>query len=261
VHVPGVALDGVFYQQVGDILSGIDPASCAAAAPPCPDPSFSVRASGDEATEAGFMSGPVLSGDQLVVSSGDGNLYAYDRACGLDCRPLWVGRVSDFLSSPPVVAGDLVVVASSEGLTAFPATCGGRERCPSTWRTRESGEIVHADRNVVIVVDRGDGEDTIHAYPVACDDPCEPVWNGRTGAQIQGVDSDGGSLFVGLKGGALQAYPIDCTGRCGSVWEGSVPGRDAWIMHADETGVYVVSSRGSPQPLSGDTLMGFRGSE
>jgi hypothetical protein len=120
---------------------------------------------------------------------------------------------------------------------------------------------VHADRNVVIAIDRGDGEDTIHAYPVACDDPCEPVWNGRTGAQIQGVDSDGGSLFVGLKGGALQAYPIDCTGRCGSVWEGSVPGRDAWIMHADETGVYVVSSRGSPQPLSGDALMGFRGSE
>ncbi|HEV8682605.1 MAG TPA: hypothetical protein VGS09_07510 [Actinomycetota bacterium] len=229
-HVPGKALNGVFYQQVGPRMLGFR-ADCGTGGATC-GPDFVIEATRDQSTQAGSLYGPVGRAGELVVSSGDGNLYAYGEHCGTSCSPLWVGPVADYLEGFPVLAGDLVVVSSGNGLTAFPLGCGsGGERCEPRWTAplERYSSVGYADERVVVAADhfrRG----TIVVFPTDCSGDCAPLWSAPANGEVHGVASDGTTVFAAFPGQEIRGYPLDCSDPCAPVWGGQVRGDVWWIL-------------------------------
>ena len=263
-YIPGTSVGGVFYQQVGDYLTGVGPSGCQASADGC-EPLFRVEALGDERTQAGSLYGPVAAGEELIVASGDGNVYAFQPGCGTSCEPLWFGRASDYIEGQPVVAGGVVAVVVKSEVVAFPIGCrddGGE--CDAAWWAPidDYGTIAHADADHVVLVDHQARPNSIQVFPSDCRLTCAPLWKTGLPGEAQGVTSDGEHVFVGAQGGALTAYPLLCSGACTPSWTTTVDGRDVWNLVIDSQGLYVVASSSEPYPqaLEGapGSLYGFR---
>jgi hypothetical protein len=230
LYAPGTALNGVFYQQVGARMLGFR-ADCGTGGARC-EPDFAIEALGDQSTEAGSLYGPAGLGGELVVSSGDGNLYAYREHCGSSCSPVWLGRVAESLDSFPQLAGNLVVVSAKNGLTAFDLGCGsGGERCEPRWTAplEDYATVAYADDRVVVAASHfRDG--SIAAFPTDCSTQCAALWSAQANGDIYGVVSDGRTVFAGLPGEQIKGYPIDCSDPCTPVWEEQVRGQVWWIL-------------------------------
>jgi len=254
VYVPGVAVDGVFYEQSGDTMSGFA-ASCRTDGGSC-KPDFFFATPGNHGTEQGDMHGPVARDGELIFSSGVGKLFAFPEHCGTSCSPRWHGDVGGFLDGTPVDAGDLVVIDGASGITAFGWGCrddGGP--CRPVW---------HVDSPKVTVIDHADPERVIasthHAttsvflVPTTCGDPCTPSWTIPTAGDPRGVATDGRHVYVGL-GSKLLAYPIDCGDPCDAIADADVGGEAWWILPND-LGIAVGASSGfEPQPRFTLTLL------
>jgi hypothetical protein len=240
--VPGTVQDGVFYQQVGDVLTGYE-AGCESDGTSC-QPVFSVRALGDSHTDASSLSGPVLAGDELLVTSGGGGIYAYRPGCGTECQPLWSGRASGSLEAPPRIAGDTAVVAVREGIVAFPLDCrhdGGT--CDPAWRghVENFATLEYADGERVVAVDHFDRGAGIIVFPSRCAGDCTPLWSAKPSGQVRGVASDGTTLFVGLSDGTAAGYPLACRSTCQPVWTADVGSDKPWNLLVSGPGLFVAS--------------------
>jgi hypothetical protein len=256
-YVPGTVVDGVFYQQVGDHLTGIDPAACGISGLPC-DPVFRVEALGDERTQAGSLYGPVAAGGELLVASGDGNVYAYAARCGTICEPLWLGRAADYLEGEPVVAGDVVTVVVRSELVAFPVGCrtdGGE--CDSAWRASidDYGVVRYADSEHLVLIEHLKKHGSVNVFPTACDRACRPLWTAELSGEAQGATGDADHVFIASSDGRVSAYPLECSGACSPSWTTTVEGGGIWNMSSDADGLYAEASSAAS---SSAWLYGFR---
>jgi hypothetical protein len=245
-YFPSATVGSVFYQQVGPQMLGFD-AHCRSDGGLC-DADFRIPALGDQRTQAGSLYGPVGRDGVLAVVSGDGNVYAYPEHCGAGCRPLWKGPADDYLEGFPFLAGDQVVVATGDGVVAFPLACrtdGGR--CEPRWQVALGAypPIAHADENVVITASHSSGEGPgVVAMDPTCEGDCHPVWSGSVGGRVYGVASDGATVFAAV-GDEVVAYPVDCSDPCSPVWRSDVLG-EAWWLLIDGTRLIVASRAGGP---------------
>lgn len=253
--LPGVMTGGVFYQQVGDRLLGFAP--CRSDGGVC-EPDFEVRALGDQATQAGALYGPVRIGGEVVITSGDGNLYAYPEHCGRTCSPVWIGPADDYLESFPVLGGRLVAVQTGKGVAAFPVACrtdGGV--CEPRWTVAldSYSTIAYADERVVIAAGHsGRSGSAIVALDATCEGECAPLWSAQSESGVNGVASDGHSVFAGLRGEVV-AYPVDCSDPCAPIWRASMPG-EAWWFLIDNDRLVVAARHGGAGAI-GLTLRAF----
>lgn len=256
-YFPSAKVGGVFYQQVGRKLLGFA-SNCSTDGGSC-EADFVVRAQGDPSTQASTLYGPVGGKGVLAIVSGDGNVYGFPEHCGTGCAPLWVGPAADYLEGFPFLAGDLVVVASAKGLTAFPLACrtdGGV--CQPTWQVGLDGHvsIAFADDRTVVAADHL-REPRVMAIETACDGRCSPLWSVAPDGKLFGVESDGRTVFAGMRRAVL-AFPTDCSTPCEPVWRGEVAGEPWWLL-IDSDSLIVASRPGDVGGL-GLTLQAFEAS-
>jgi hypothetical protein len=255
-YFPVVTTRGVFYQQVGDHLLGFA-AHCRSDGGAC-EPALEVRALVSQATQAGALYGPVGMDGEVVITSGDGNLNAYPEHCGQTCSPLWIGPADDYLESFPVLGGSLVTVQTGSGVAAFPVACridGGV--CEPRWTVAldSYSGIAYADERVVIAADHsGKGGSGIVALDTTCEGECAPLWSTQSEREVNGVASDGQTVFAGLRGEVV-AYPVDCSDPCAPIWRASMPGETWWfLIDADRL---IVATRYAGAGSVGLTLRAF----
>jgi len=124
----------------------------------------------------------------------------------------------------PVVAGGLVFVNTTNGLSAYPIRCAGSSTpCPPSWvaptAADGSGPLsdpVVSNGTVFVVSDR------LAAVPVACHavaGVCRPSWTspGRTSWRHASVITAGNTVYVSAD--RLYAFPATCAKRtCGPKW-------------------------------------------
>ncbi|MGH2650771.1 MAG: hypothetical protein ACRDHK_06110, partial [Actinomycetota bacterium] len=122
-HVPGVAVGGVFYQQIGTRMLGFL-ARCRTDGGTC-EPDFVVESTGDPQSQQSDLYGPILHDATLVLASGEGTVAGYPEHCATSCEPRWTTPVADYLEGDPFVARDVGVVAHEGGVTAVPLSCSG----------------------------------------------------------------------------------------------------------------------------------------
>lgn len=256
-HVPGAAVDGVFYQQVGTRMLGFL-ARCRTDGGPC-DPDFVVEATGDPQTQASSLYGPVLRDGTLVIASGDGSVYGYPEHCGTSCRPTWVAPIADYLESFPMVAGDVVVVSHDSRITAVPFSCGESEdrACAPAWRAELDGywTVEYADEDIVVAARRFQGPARLAVLSADCSGSCQPMWTVEMG-ELNGVESDGASVFAS-DGRRVLAYPADCADPCTPAWTTDLEGT-AWQFLIDDKDVVVTSQIGS-DGIAGGRVTVFAG--
>lgn len=223
-YEPSAAVEGVFYKHVGLRMLGYT-WDCATDGGEC-QPDFVIGSAGRERDGSGDLYGPLASDGVLVVTTGTGELIAYPEHCGTTCVPLWVGRASDWLDSPAMLAGENVAVASGESLIAFPIRCAAeRGLCPPAWRADLPGpaSLAYADDAFVVALARVANSTEVAVLPAGCSDPCQPIWSVSLDGRADAIASDGTSLFV-ASGRVIEAYPLACGTGCEPVWKGRAPG-------------------------------------
>ena len=218
-HVPGVAVGGVLYQQVGTRMFGFA-ARCRTDGGEC-EPEFVVESLGDPSSQVSSMYGPVLHDGTLVLASGVGTVAGYPEHCGTSCEAQWTTRIADYLEAYPFIAGDAVVVAHDGGVTAVPLACG--DSCAPSWRAELGGywPVEYADADVIVVARHFGGPKRVAVLPAKCADPCDPLWSAEMSDDLNGVESDGTTVFVS-DGPSVLAFPTACTDPCQSVWSGEL---------------------------------------
>ena len=225
-YYPAPAVDGVFYQQVGRSVLGFA-AHCRSDGGACM-PDFEIPARGNQSTGVGSLYGPVDIGDELVLVSGGGNIFAYAEHCGRSCSPLWMTPMGGFLDTFPVSAGDVALVQARSGIVAFGASCrsdGGRCEPRWTFALDSYSPISYTDDRVVILADRSrEGGARVIALDPSCEGECLPLWSATIQGELQSVASDGLTVFAGLAGGEILGYPVDCSDPCAPVWRADVSG-------------------------------------
>jgi hypothetical protein len=255
-YFPAATVGGVFYQQVGAQMLGFE-ARCRFDGGQC-NADFAIRALGDQRTQAGSLYGPVGGDGILAVVSGDGNVYAYLERCGTGCAPLWKGRADDYLESFPFLAGDQVAVTTGTGVVAFPLACRtGGGICEPRWHVALGAysPIEYADEKVVIAVSHSSPKASdVVALDPTCEGDCHPDWSGSVDGEVQGVASDGATVFASV-GREVVAYPVDCSDPCAPVWRSDVQG-EAWWLFIDQTRLIVASRHGGAGDI-GLTLQAF----
>src|SRR5919106_372324 len=202
--------------------------------------------------------GPVIADGVVKVITNEGNApdnrqtaVAFELRCrddGEECSPLWradlgsgtahvpgvavggvlyqqVGtrmfRIADYLEAYPFIAGDVVVVAHDGGVTAVPLACG--DSCAPSWRAELGGywPVEYADADVIVVARHLGGPKRVAVLPAKCADPCDPLWSAEMSDDLNGVESDGTTVFVS-DGPSVLAFPTACTDPCQSVWSGEL---------------------------------------
>jgi hypothetical protein len=253
VYEDGTVAAGAFYQHVGDRLIGYD-ADCGSGGVEC-SPSFLWPTNGEDAYVA---AGP-SDAREIVVSTGDGNVYGFPPACDpLPCSPSWVGETEAFLEGPPLVAGETAVIAGSGSVFGFPAECrsdGGL--CDPVWTAKapERSWVEAADERIVLV----DTGSVLNVLPVDCDRNCRPEWSAAPGGDTWVADIIDDAVLVGTTDGNVLAYPVDCQGEdaCAPIWSETVTGQVTGI-EVDRTGVYVLSTSPSQGVSRQVTVTAFR---
>lgn len=237
-HIPGVAVGGVFYQQVGTRMLGFI-ARCRTDGAAC-EPDFVVESTGDPQTQESSLYGPIPHEGTLVLASGDGRVSGYPEHCGTSCQPEWSTPVADYLENP-MAAGEVVVVAHDGGIVALPLSCRGS--CAPSWEAALDGFwIEYADANVVVATTRFRESNRIAVLPVTCSDPCQPIWTYEVDGELYGVGSDGMSVFAS-DGRRVLSFPAACSNPCSPVWSADLVG-EAWGFLMDDRNLVVTSRLG-----------------
>jgi hypothetical protein len=257
-YYPALAVDGVFYQQVGRSFLGFA-AHCRSDGGLC-EPDFEIPARGNQSTGVGHLYGPADIGGELVFVSGSGNIYAYAEHCGAACSPLWMAPVGGFLDTFPVSAGNVALVQARSGIVAFAAGCrtdGGACEPRWTFALDSYTPIAYADERVVIAWDRSpEGGAGVVALDTACEGECVPLWAARTKGEPRAVASDGRMVFVALAGGEILGYPVGCSNPCAPKWQARVAG-DVMSLLIDGARLIVVAPSEVPGLTASLTLHAF----
>jgi hypothetical protein len=258
-YYPAPAVDGVFYQQVGRRVLGFA-ASCRSDGGVC-EPDFEIPARGDQTTGVGNLYGPVDIGDELVLVSGGGNIFAYAEHCGTSCSPLWMTPLGGFLDTFPVSAGDVALVQARSGIVAFGAGCrsdGGRCEPRWTFALDSYSPVAYADDRVVILEDGSrEGAAGVIALDPSCEGECRPLWSATIEGELQSVASDGLTVVAGLAGGKILGYPVDCSDPCAPVWRARAPGDRSSFLISDERLIVVTQNADELGLTSSLTLRAF----
>jgi hypothetical protein len=218
---PSVLAFGVLYVRRGAILYGVD-LGCATAAEQC-----SVVFRVGQVPDATF---PAVTPDLVVFGTGGGTenseLAAYPTNCGQDCAPAWTVDTGDYVGDAPTIAGNVVVVPSTDVIRAFPLDCV--TPCAPAWTAEVGGYAipVYEDDEWLVAVARGPDR-AVYVFPSDCSGSCPPAWwhayTDRT-QEPMGTAVDGGNLFVAFPGHTL-AYRI-ATGE--RVWRGKLHRGAGW---------------------------------
>jgi hypothetical protein len=228
-YLPGVFLDGVFYQQVGMRVTGFA-VDCASSGEAC-TPDLVIDAAGDANNQSSSVYGPISGDGELIFVFGTGDVRSYPAHCGDACNVRWRGPVADYLEAYPTSAGALVLVSGPSGITAFPKGCASDGRtCDPIWETDMDRyvSVAHADEAWVVAVDHFD-QTGVFVFSMPCTRACQPQWSlADVGPRIYGVTTDGRTLFVALRDEII-GYPLDCANPCAPVWRGAVSG-ETWFL-------------------------------
>jgi eukaryotic-like serine/threonine-protein kinase len=207
-------------------------------------------------TGGAIRSSPAVTRDRVYVGSGDGSLYAFERASG---RLVWRFAAGDPVTASPAVAGGLVVAATHHGRIFGVDAATGRLR----W-SRSTGPAL-----------------PFHTYPAGAWDiwASSPVVSGGTiviGGQdglIYGLNLTSGSTRWTVRtGGLVRATPAVSDGVVviGS-WDGRVyavdlaTGAERWVHHtigdtldSRKFGYDRRSLQSSPAVVEGRVFVGSR---
>ncbi len=163
-------------------------------------------------TRGAVRSSPAVSGERVYIGSTDGNLYALDRATGVEN---WRVDVSSPISSSPAVARGLVIFGSRDG--AFHAVDSGSGRAAwrfdtgalIPWEWGSEGWDVYTSSPVVVdsVVIFGAGDGVVYALDL---DTGTEIWRFATEGRIRSTPAVGdGHVFVGSTDGIVYALEFD----------------------------------------------------
>jgi hypothetical protein len=254
VHSPGLVVGDMFYQQIGSRLVGFE-ADCGDEQASC-GPSFVFETGGHDVY-------PIEAGDELIVTSGDGYVYAFPQTCPTrPCEPLWRGNTGGYLEGWPVATDTIVAATQGSSVVAFPLDCrsdGGQ--CDPVWEFDAEGDFypsvqaAHGGR--IIATDWSKGR--IWALPGDCGARCAPAWVASTGSKAMGTQIVGESVLVSTDEGKMFAFPLDCSGTCAPIWTASVQGELITDILVDADGLYAVSVGAAITEVDRDALLtGFR---
>ena len=162
-------------------------------------------------TNGDVISSPAVVGNAVYVGSGDGRLFALDRATG---KSLWSFDAGAAIMSSPAVANGLVFFGTYDGkFFAIDAAKGTQRWRLSTGPTlafpwgHESGDRYTSSPNVAgntVVFGAGDG------YVYSVDAATGRVrWRARTDGRIRGTPAiSNGAVFIGSFDGRVYALEL-----------------------------------------------------
>jgi hypothetical protein len=254
IHGEVVDLDGVGYQQVGLTMYGFANA-CRDDGGVC-EPDFEITSDGSPSDESSFITGPVGDKDHLIFSSGDGNVYAYAPACGVNCDPIWVGHVADFLDSSPVLGGTTVFVAGTDRIVGFPLRCSGT--CPPSAYVVDDGyhSIDLVDEEGIVASSRFGRSRGIVSIASDCSGGCALTWAAEVKGGLYGVTADPSAVYAGVEPNAIAVYPRRCGKDCSATETQPVRGQAWWLqVHGDRL---IVGARQGDPLATGITISVFR---
>jgi outer membrane protein assembly factor BamB len=206
-------------------------------------------------TAGDVISSPTVWGDAVYVGSGDGRLYALDRATG---RPLWAFDAGAPIASTPAVAEGMVFFGTRTGrYLALDARRGtvrwqlatGPDQ-PLPWG-HESGDVYTSSpayAQGVLVFGAGDG----HVYAVTAATG-KVRWRAATGGRVRSSPAvDGGTVVVGSADGDVYAFDL-ATGR--RRWRFATQGAS---LNSGDFGFDRRTVQSSPAVANGTVFIGAR---
>ena len=160
-------------------------------------------------TEGPVRASPVVAGDLVIVGSGDGRVYAVDRATG-DVR--WRVEAGGAVNGSAAVQGGIAYVATLRGTLLALDLRDGRTRwrarfgpdAPLAWG-RESGDFIVSSpvlHEGAVIVGGGDG--TVRAFDARTG---AARWTARTGGRVRSSPAVAdGVVYVGAFDGRVYAF-------------------------------------------------------
>ena len=196
-------------------------------------------------------SGPAFS-DGLIFAPTARGVASYPRRCEDPCEPLWRSELPRDWIGYHVDAGSghVVVNRLGDGMHVFAADCADRGRvCSPAWS--KAGRVTDArvvGSSVVATISKREGT-RVAVYPLACSDPCAPVWTRLLRADYPSYSLSlvaNGTIYV-RRGSVMWGVSLGCatgTGRCAVVFRvGHVP--DATFPAVTPDQVIFGSGRGA----------------
>jgi hypothetical protein len=188
------------------------------------------------------VSGPLVFGDQVVVATAPGTLYAFPVDCAGSsgqCLPSWTHTIpSGRFAGSMVESGGILYLATAD-CTAVGA-CSvrylysfspqGRVLSVRSPEPIGVGQLWVADGLLFGGSGTGNSKDgpSVWALPLSCvagDGACEPVWVAGNNCCAVGTTADG-MVFVDNQRSGVWAVPVDCAsggGLCQAVWHSETP--------------------------------------
>jgi hypothetical protein len=204
---------------------------------------------GDNAVDKG---GPIVANGRMYIGGGDGNFSAFaSGGCGAaSCEPLWTAHIDGTFDATPALAGDLVLIASTNvhALFAYRAAGCGAAVCGPVWVGRmqdgATGSVTVADGIAYV----GDFTGHLYAFTAAgCGRPtCAPLWTGvgLTNEELGTPAVGNGKVYVtsfqvtdSLVTGRLLVFPAGGCGaaNCKPTWTADIGGPGTGVTVAGAT--------------------------
>jgi eukaryotic-like serine/threonine-protein kinase len=161
------------------------------------------------ATGGDVISSPTVAGNVVYIGSGDGKLYALDRATG---ATKWTYDARDPIASSPAIGGGLAYAGTRDGHFFAVDVSTGAERwrfgtgklMPFPWG-HESGDIYTSSPAFVDgVVYFGAGDGRVYAVDAATG---KEKWHAQTGGRVRSSPAlDTRNVYVGAADGRVYAF-------------------------------------------------------
>ena len=201
---------------------------------------------------ASTKSSVVVADSMVFIGANNGNLYAFDAACGVGgavCAPKWVGPTGGISTSTPLVLNHVVYVGSTDGrLYAFDEACGaGGSTCAPRFTAATGGPIIGSPTGDGGLVFVGSTDKYFYAFAASCTDPCLPNWKATmTGAASSTAAVSGTRVYVGSNTGKVYAFATTCGSggaTCAPIWTATTGGATG-SPAVNGTRVFVTSGDG-----------------
>ena len=206
-------------------------------------------------TNGDVVSSPAVVGNSVYVGSGDGYLYALDRATG---KQLWSYAAGSGIASSPAVANGVVFFGTYDGAFFAVDAAKGTKRwriatgptLPFPWG-HESGDRYTSSPNIVgnaVIFGAGDGN--VYSIDAATGGT---RWRAHTDGRIRGTPAIAdGAVFVGSFDGRIYAFDL-ATGK--QRWRYETEGAS---LNSGNFGFDRRSIQSSPAVANGVVFIGAR---
>lgn len=178
------------------------------------------------AGDGSATSAPVVAGGRVFVTTGNGRVYAYKSACGVNgaaCTPLWHADLSGNLTAhSPVVVGTMLLVRTTTALNAFKVSCAsGGATCSPAWTAPLADTTMSPIGATASRAFLADGH-TLKAFNATCGAArCAPVWTAPLDdVSWSGASVVNGVVYAGTSSDTLYAFS---TSNGSQVWTATSP--------------------------------------